>query len=55
VVFLPAAPAADIVAAAEIIAAREAAMASRLRAGVPASAVLSADYEQMLGERKDGR
>jgi regulator of RNase E activity RraA len=52
VVFLPAGRAADIVAAAEHIAAREAAMASRLRAGEPASAVLSADYEQMLNARK---
>lgn len=53
VVFLPAGRAADIVAAAEAIAAREAAMADRLRAGEPATAVLSADYEQMLTARRD--
>jgi len=55
VVFLPAGPAGDIIAAAERIAAREAAMASRLRAGEPASLVLSADYEQMLAARKELR
>jgi regulator of RNase E activity RraA len=55
VVFVPASRAADVIAAAEQIAAREAAMARRLRAGEPASAVLSADYEQMLTARRDGR
>lgn len=54
VVFVPAGRAADVIAAAEEIAAREAAMARRLRAGEPAAAVLSADYEQMLTARKDG-
>jgi 4-hydroxy-4-methyl-2-oxoglutarate aldolase len=54
VVFLPTSRAAEVVAAAERIAAREAAMASRLRAGESASQVLSADYEQMLDMRKDG-
>ena len=54
VVFVPASRAADVVVAAEQIAAREAAMARRLRAGEPASAVLSADYEQMLTTRRDG-
>jgi 4-hydroxy-4-methyl-2-oxoglutarate aldolase len=53
VVFVPAGRAADVVAAAERIAAREAAMAGRLRAGQPASAVLSADYEEMLSTRTD--
>jgi 4-hydroxy-4-methyl-2-oxoglutarate aldolase len=53
VVFVPAARAADVVAAAERIAAREAAMADRLRAGEPASAVLSADYEEMLSAGED--
>ncbi len=53
VVFLPASRAADVVAAAERIAAREAAMADRLRAGERASAVLSADYEEMLSARED--
>jgi 4-hydroxy-4-methyl-2-oxoglutarate aldolase len=53
VVFVPAGRAADVVAAAERIAAREAVMAGRLRAGEPASAVLSADYEEMLAARKD--
>jgi 4-hydroxy-4-methyl-2-oxoglutarate aldolase len=54
VVFVPASRAADVIAAAELIAAREAAMARQLRAGEPASAVLSADYEQMLTARRDG-
>jgi 4-hydroxy-4-methyl-2-oxoglutarate aldolase len=53
VVFVPAGRAADVIAAAERIAAREAAMADRLRAGEPASAVLSADYEQMLAAGKE--
>jgi 4-hydroxy-4-methyl-2-oxoglutarate aldolase len=53
VVFVPAGRAAEVVAAAERIAAREAAMADRLRAGEPASAVLSADYEEMLAARRD--
>lgn len=48
VVFVPAGRAGEVVAAAEDIAAREAAMARRLRAGEPASAVLSADYEQLV-------
>ncbi len=55
VVFMPAERAADIITAAERIAAREAAMADLLRAGEPASAVLSADYERMLSARKDGQ
>lgn len=54
VVFVPAGRAADVIAAAEQIAAKEAAMARRLRAGEPASAVLSADYEQLLTARRDG-
>jgi regulator of RNase E activity RraA len=54
VVFVAAGRAADVISAAEEIAAREAAMARRLRAGEPASAVLSADYEQMLTARRDG-
>ncbi len=53
VVFVPAGRADDVVAAAERIAAREAAMAGRLRAGEPASVVLSADYEEMLSARED--
>jgi 4-hydroxy-4-methyl-2-oxoglutarate aldolase len=48
VVFLPAGKAAEIIAAAEDIAAREAAMTARIRAGEPVSSVMSADYEQML-------
>jgi 4-hydroxy-4-methyl-2-oxoglutarate aldolase len=51
VVFLPAAQAAEIIAAAEEVAEREAAMARRLRAGEPASKVLSAAYEEMLNGR----
>lgn len=53
VVFLPAERAAEVVAAAEAIAAKEAAMARRLRAGEPVSAVMSADYEQMLNPRRE--
>jgi 4-hydroxy-4-methyl-2-oxoglutarate aldolase len=48
VVFLPASRAAEVITAAELIAAREAAMASRIRAGDRASQVLSADYEELL-------
>jgi 4-hydroxy-4-methyl-2-oxoglutarate aldolase len=54
VVFVPAGRAADVIAAAEQVAAKEAAMARRLRAGESASAVLSADYEQLLTARRDG-
>jgi len=54
VVFIPAGRIAGVISAAEEIAAREAAMARRLRAGEPASAVLSADYEQMLTAKGDG-
>jgi 4-hydroxy-4-methyl-2-oxoglutarate aldolase len=53
VLFLPAGQAGAIVAAAERVAARESAMVSRLRAGEPASLVLSADYEQMLAARTE--
>jgi 4-hydroxy-4-methyl-2-oxoglutarate aldolase len=49
VVFLPASRAADIIAAAERIAAREAAMARRVRAGEPVSLVMSAEYENLRG------
>src|SRR5215831_7174578 len=55
VVFVPAGRAADVIAAAEEITAREAAMAKRLRAGESASAVLSADYEQLLNARRDSQ
>lgn len=48
VVFIPAARAGDVLAAAEEIAAREAAMAARIRAGEPVSRVMSGDYERML-------
>jgi regulator of RNase E activity RraA len=54
VVFVPAGRVADVIAAAEQIAAREAAMARRLRAGGSAATVLSGDYEQMLTARRDG-
>jgi len=54
VVFVPAGRVADVIAAAEQIAAREAAMARRLRAGEAAATVLSGDYEQMLSARRDG-
>lgn len=53
VVFLPASRAAEIIVAAERIASREAAMASRIRAGEPASQVLSADYENLLDAPPD--
>jgi 4-hydroxy-4-methyl-2-oxoglutarate aldolase len=48
VIFLPAGRAAEIVAAAESIAAVQAAMAARIQTGEKASQVMSADYEQML-------
>jgi 4-hydroxy-4-methyl-2-oxoglutarate aldolase len=52
VVFLPAGQAEDIITAAEDCMAVEAAMARRIRAGEPASRVLSATYEEMLSVRK---
>lgn len=52
VVFLAAARAAEIVAAAERIAAREAAMAAALREGKPVSQVMGADYEAMLKTKR---
>lgn len=48
VVFVPAALAEDVITKAEVIAAREAAMARRIAAGDPVSQVMSADYETML-------
>jgi 4-hydroxy-4-methyl-2-oxoglutarate aldolase len=48
VVFLPAGRAAEIITAAERIAAREAAMAARVHDGEPVSQVMSADYENLL-------
>jgi regulator of RNase E activity RraA len=53
VVFLPAARAAEVIARAEVIAAWEAAAADRIRAGEPASRVLSAAYEEMLAAAGD--
>jgi regulator of RNase E activity RraA len=53
VVFLPAGQAEDIIAVAEDCVALETAMARRIRAGEPASRVLSASYEEMLNRRKD--
>jgi len=50
VVFVPAAEAGPVLAKAESIAAREARMAARIRAGEPVSQVMSADYENMLRE-----
>jgi regulator of RNase E activity RraA len=54
VVFLPANKAADIILAAEKIAATEAAMAERIRAGEPVSRVMGADYEHMLDAGREG-
>jgi 4-hydroxy-4-methyl-2-oxoglutarate aldolase len=48
VVFLAAAEAARVIAAAETIAAREAAMTKDMLAGKPASQVMGANYEHML-------
>ncbi|MGE5291461.1 MAG: RraA family protein [Micromonosporaceae bacterium] len=53
VVFVPADHAAAVVAAAHEIAAREAEMIRRIRAGEPVSRVLSADYEDMLASRDE--
>lgn len=49
----PAGQAEDIVAVAEDCVALETAMARRIRAGEPASRVLSASHEEMLNRRKD--
>lgn len=49
VVFIAAAHAGEVIAAAARIAGREAAMAQRIRAGEPVSQVMSAAYETMLG------
>jgi 4-hydroxy-4-methyl-2-oxoglutarate aldolase len=55
IVFLPAAIAAEVIEAAEQIAAKEAAMAADIDAGRPISEVMGASYEQMLtGGRADG-
>ena len=48
VVFVPAASIEAVLAAAEAIAAKEAAMARAIAAGTPMAAVLNADYEDML-------
>jgi 4-hydroxy-4-methyl-2-oxoglutarate aldolase len=48
VVFVPAGHIAAVLARAEEIAAKEAAMAARVRAGEPISRVMSGDYENML-------
>jgi regulator of RNase E activity RraA len=48
VVFVPAAIAEDVIAKAETIATREAAMARRIAEGHPVSQVMSGDYETML-------
>ena len=53
VVFLPAGRAAEIITAAERIAARETAMAMRIRAGEPSAQVMSADYENLLAVKPD--
>ncbi|RIV82639.1 RraA family protein [Aurantiacibacter xanthus] len=53
-IFLPAGQAADIIATAEMIAAREAEMTCRLARGESASEVLGANYEYMLEARNDG-
>ena len=48
VAFVPAARAAEVLDAAEMIAGREAAMAKALLAGKPITEVMGADYEHML-------
>ena len=48
VVFIPAARAAEVIAAAERIAGREAGMAKDLLAGRPVTEVMGRDYEFML-------
>jgi len=53
VVFLPVSRAGEIITAAERIAAREAAMARRIRGGEPVSLVMSADYENLLSASPD--
>ena len=46
--FLPADKAAEVISAAEDIAARERAMADAVRAGKPMSEVMGANYEHMI-------
>jgi len=53
VAFIPRDSAEQVVATAEEIAAREAAMGAALRAGVPVSKVMGADYEIMLTKISD--
>lgn len=48
VVFVPASRAHEVVAVAERIVAREEAIAARIRAGEPVTAVMGGDYEKML-------
>lgn len=50
VVFVPAAREQDVLAAAEVIAAREKAMAKAVATGAPVSEVMGGDYETMLGD-----
>jgi regulator of RNase E activity RraA len=52
VVFIPAAHADEVLATAETIAAKERAMTARVDAGEPMVAVMSADYEHMLGTQE---
>jgi len=51
VVFVQAAKAAEVIARAEDIAARERAMAAAVKQGKPVSAVMGGDYEQMLQKK----
>ncbi|KQX25136.1 MULTISPECIES: RraA family protein [unclassified Sphingomonas] len=55
VVFVPASRIEELLAAAEKIAAREAAMTSSVRAGEPVSEVMGARYETMLSEPEAAR
>lgn len=54
VVFVPAAQADEVVNSAETIAEKEAALTKAVRAGQPVSAVMGANYEDMLEKMRDG-
>lgn len=55
IIFVPAARIEELLAAAERIAAREAAMTSAVRAGEPVSQVMGASYENMLSQPEAAR
>jgi 4-hydroxy-4-methyl-2-oxoglutarate aldolase len=55
VVFVPAGRAPEVIAAAVGLAAREAALASAIRQGLPVSQVMGGDYERLLDQPTPGQ